>query len=137
MWHVSGSRLKIRYYETPDGAKQFLGWFDSSRGDECTIQKYGPDGTTRCLPVRVAPTFGYSSDSGCSLGLIDVTKGQPAPKYGVFSGVIVTLKPYAGTIYTGFPGSCTSTTAPASDIYARDADVPISSFVEVSVKTEQ
>ncbi len=48
--NVSGSRLKARYASTPDGAKVFMGWYDSQLNEKCTF-RLAEDGRMRCLPV--------------------------------------------------------------------------------------
>ena len=47
--NVSGSRLKARYASTPDGAKVFMGWYDSQLNEKCTFM-LAEDGNMRCLP---------------------------------------------------------------------------------------
>jgi len=44
----SGTRLKIEWWETADGAQQFRGVFDSVLGQECTFQR-GADGAFACV----------------------------------------------------------------------------------------
>lgn len=49
---ASGSRLKKRVIEAEDGTRQFVGWFDSARGENCTFIQ-GPDGVQRCMPTEL------------------------------------------------------------------------------------
>ena len=46
----SGTRLKARVARSPDGASQFLGWWDSELGVECGRKSPGPGLEPRCLP---------------------------------------------------------------------------------------
>ncbi|MCA9646486.1 MAG: hypothetical protein H6718_10135 [Polyangiaceae bacterium] len=48
----SGSRLRANYYAGQDGSRQFVGWHDTQRNEDCTMRntKEGP----RCLPVLAA-----------------------------------------------------------------------------------
>jgi hypothetical protein len=69
---VSGSRLKRRVLNTGDGARQFIGWFDTERGENCTFRKVEWN-VDRCIPdehvveaqsVREGVLF--FSDSACT-----------------------------------------------------------------------
>ena len=48
-----GTRLKKRVIEADDGTRQFVGWFDSARGENCAFIQ-GPDGVQRCMPFELA-----------------------------------------------------------------------------------
>lgn len=85
----SGSRLKAKWYKGVDGSKQWIGWYDSQRQEECSIAR-AADGKDRCLPITVfiqptiynsAPT-GYYGDATCATML--VTIGCMGLKYVVF-----------------------------------------------------
>lgn len=66
---TNGSRLKARYLMAEDGSRQFLGWFDSARGESCFFTT-APDGVTRCLPfipTQVSKPFsGAYGDAACT-----------------------------------------------------------------------
>ncbi len=61
---VPGSRLVPLFLLAEDGARDFAGWFDKTRGERCTFAVSG-DGLLRCLPTDdVVPSDAYS-DPGC------------------------------------------------------------------------
>jgi len=47
---TSGSRLLVEYLQADDGATQPVGWFDSTRNEECAWAT-ADDGQLRCLPA--------------------------------------------------------------------------------------
>jgi hypothetical protein len=142
-WYKPGSRLKVRYYEATDGAKQFGGWFDSMRSDECGFGLHA-DGSTRCLPTAAA-TSGYFADNGCSQNLgYRVKAATAAPKYVAVYQPDASRKvfpvgaTYTGAMWGGTPGACNQVFAsvPASlDAYTTGAEIPGSAFVQASLKT--
>lgn len=79
-WYTSGSRIKLRTLNTPDGARQYLGWRDTLYGDDCEFRK-ATDGVTRCLPLDVTPHLSAYSDPACSLPAVILFACNPAPKY--------------------------------------------------------
>jgi len=62
--YQSGSRMKLIVGTTPDGAKDFRGWWDSSLKERCSFQA-APDGKVRCLPAML-PATPYFADVGCT-----------------------------------------------------------------------
>ncbi len=77
-----------------DGSKQFIGWYDSLRKENCGFQT-AADGMMRCLPGGIAVSPGSVStpiyaDAGCTV-LISRTPAiqngcpLPVPSYGVTS----------------------------------------------------
>src|SRR5262249_36764419 len=44
---VSGSRLRAKYLTTADGARQFVGWYDSQRKEDCSFD-VAEDGQMHC-----------------------------------------------------------------------------------------
>jgi hypothetical protein len=86
----SGGRLKTRVITTSDGAKQFAGFKDTQRGENCTFQQT-MDGKLRCVP-EAAPALvfdpkagGYFSEAGCQTAVVVVVEGCAAPKYAVLA----------------------------------------------------
>jgi hypothetical protein len=61
---VSGSRIKARVIVSNDGAKSFLGWFDTQRNEACSFMQAG-DGKLRCQPYTIMSFQGYL-DSNCT-----------------------------------------------------------------------
>src|SRR5262245_45947669 len=67
--YQSGSRIKMRVGTTPDGAKEFIGWRDTQRNENCSFFT-STDGMRRCLPVFDEPTAGTGnsySDMQCTM----------------------------------------------------------------------
>lgn len=71
--YKSGSRIRARFGETPDGAKQFFGWHDNQMGIDCAFVLTS-DGVYRCLPTPIL-YISYFADSSCSTPLLAVTAG--------------------------------------------------------------
>lgn len=61
----SGSRLQGVYYESPEGTRQFVEWFDSQKQQYCRFVQT-PDRKYRCMPSNVDSSFSYFSDAACS-----------------------------------------------------------------------
>jgi hypothetical protein len=142
MWYAGGSRLKLRYYEGGDGTKQFTGWFDSMRAEDCGFSLHS-DGTTRCMPQAFA-TFGtFFTDAGCTATLGYATKGTPNVKYAIKYETGGTRRfpataPHVGAVYSGTPASCNLVPAGSFggiDVYDLGAEVPSTSFVDATLKT--
>jgi hypothetical protein len=149
---VSGSRLKAKYVFSADGAKQFYGWYDSQRAEDCTFQN-ASDGKMRCLPSGASGS--YYADASCAAALLMVAKGQPcSAKYTTIYKLtadtcqpqiqvrvwLMGQKTIPQTVYSLSGSTCTGMSAtslvPTYDFYAAGAEVPPSSFVEGVVKTE-
>lgn len=149
----SGSRLRAKYMNGADGSKQFLGWYDSLRKEDCNFGT-ASDGSTRCLPAATAYPAGSFSDAGCTQVLVGVSKtatcAAAVPKY------VATLDTtgcsprfevrgagarFTGTdIYAGTPASCTklagSSVAQSLDLYTPGAILVASDFVQGMTVTE-
>ena len=48
---TSGTRLKAKYYAGADGSRQFVGWHDAQRDEDCYFGA-AADGVLRCAPFR-------------------------------------------------------------------------------------
>ena len=141
----SGTRLKARYYVGADGSKQFVGWRDTMRNEDCGFQKTD-DGTLRCLP---APSYVvYYADAGCTqpLGNMVTGSGSACPG-GVAAPVYFAeskcggfkLHKAGGTttptmVFSGSPGACNGGPAPA--IYTFYTTTPIAD-TDFEAATEQ
>jgi len=127
---MSGTRLKARYYVGLDGSKQFAGFYDTSRKENCAVMN-ASDGTLRCLPTKFYAMGGsFYADDGCSQKLFVVAKaaagaacpstGSPSsPGYGYYadgcSYAYYTLTPtLPAVVYTGTPDACSGLPAPTS-----------------------
>ncbi|HEY2743872.1 MAG TPA: hypothetical protein VGL86_04595, partial [Polyangia bacterium] len=102
----------------------------------------------RCLPPLVAYIGVYYADSGCSTPIAYATGCAPAYAYKAETAVtcvdtgysnsntryhIYSIgAAYAGTVYAGSPGSC-STTTPSYPVYSVGSEVPASTFAAGSV----
>ena len=140
-WYASGSRLKIRFYEYQDGAKQFAGMFDSERGEECGFGLHA-DGTFRCLPAGDAIATVYSNNV-CTAPVALVPKGQ-APKLiaqpmpNGSRRLFVRGQAYGGAIYQGITNACTQTSPDVpkdQDAWKAGDEVPSGSFVAAAQRT--
>lgn len=63
---ISGERLRARYLQADDGTRQWLGWYDIERGENCSF-RIAEDGVERCLPevnADIAPNA--YSDPNCT-----------------------------------------------------------------------
>ncbi|AKV04360.1 hypothetical protein AKJ09_11023 [Labilithrix luteola] len=145
--NVSGSRLKRRVYKGADGSQQFAGWFDSERNENCDIHT-AADGKLRCLPASfVFANSSYFSDSNCAFPIYIGTKGcTPPAAYSVDGGGQTCNRGYVirpiGTAFTSpnfylkNGAACVSQDASAwlsaYDLYSTGAEIPASSFFEVT-----
>jgi len=146
---TSGSRLKARYYEGEDGSKQFIGWWDSQRQEDCVMVP-AKDGKLRCLPAANVAITGYA-DANCSVPVVTVRKGCAAPSAAIVmetSGNVSCSLGYAyaaygvdpakftGTLYGGSPSTCKVTTgepyAETMDFHRLSSEIPPTSFVAVN-----
>jgi hypothetical protein len=155
---TSGSRLKARYITTADGAKQFYGWRDIQRNEDCSFMTAG-DGQNRCLPYWATPapaTVGvYWADAACSQPLAYVAKSTggscgatSVPIFGVKGDTSICPMGYrfygigakstATTIYSGTATACTGSTTPTTsyDFYTVNAEIPPTAFVAGSFVTD-
>ncbi len=149
--YVSGTRIKARVQSTPDGAKAFAGFYDSTLATPCTFNRAADD-AVRCLPANVAYTGTYWGDSGCTTLIAYSTTGCAATwasKYettascvdtGVYTSsarthVYSIAGAYSGSmVWVGSPASCTMTTPPAGwAFFTLGSEVPASTFSAGSV----
>lgn len=61
---ISGSRLKARRRVSTDGYQDFIGWYDTKLGINCTVDR-DPVGVLRCLPEASAGSL-FFHDASCS-----------------------------------------------------------------------
>lgn len=147
-FNASGSRIKLRYLETPDGAKLVTGLFDSQRSEDCSF-RMASDGETHCLPVAPA-AVGFYSDTSCSQPALELDSCAPAPKYLVAIGAVscASAPPTAGpriyktgtastSAYRIVGTTCTNTGVQTDLVfYALGAEVDPSEFASADLKTE-
>jgi hypothetical protein len=77
--YASGSRLHAKLRVTDDGARAFLGWYDSERAADCAFRR-ASDGLTRCMPFSPDTTTHTFSDPQCTqpVLLLNVERCEPA-----------------------------------------------------------
>src|SRR6266571_3393933 len=76
-----GSRLVPVFLEGDDESRQFLGWFDRARGDNCSFGLAG-DGVLRCLPSDVVEARLFT-DASCRRRIAAVGRQSPAAQQPV------------------------------------------------------
>jgi hypothetical protein len=146
---TSGTRLRARYYVGEDGSKQFVGWRDSTRKEDCAIQK-AEDGKLRCLPT--AGGYGtFFSDASCSTAIayvsIATTCAQPSvPTYIADLAAVtcsaswklfkVGAEVSPAALYLKSGETCTSTPVTASYRYYATAHVAPSDFVAATEQVD-
>ena len=148
--NTSGTRIKMRVGTTPDGAKAFLGWYDTMRGDDCTFL-VASDGQRRCLPGTSVFVGSFFADNGCTQPLAYVSlsgcSSAPAAKYAsrfdtscTTGGSVIRLYPvtgmHTGTAYLGSPGNCIVTNPGSFTLYAIGAEIPATAFQPVTESLE-
>jgi hypothetical protein len=107
----AGTRLKPQIYQSTDGARQFVGWWDSTLQTACAFGT-ASDGVTRCLPTGTPPNYGNDgifSDSACTMPLaLTLPSSCSSPQYA--AGPAATTCPPAGPTFYKVLGKATSTT---------------------------
>lgn len=141
-----GSRLKARYYVAEDGARQFAGWFDTQRGEECSFQM-ASDGKRRCLPTGQLSGSGFHyadasctqpiapAVSGCSspalAAIWEASAGCGAPSVRLYS---VAAKVTGASIYYGANGTCTPMARGEAEYFRLGSELSPSAFVTVTIE---
>jgi hypothetical protein len=136
---VAGSRLVPLFLSGEDDSRQFVGWFDRARGDNCAFGPAG-DGVLRCLPVDAAPAQ-FFVDVSCKRRMAAVV-GCSAPKYLVEDEPVAcgsevrrrvmeagaAVRPSA--VYAQTHGACARVPLEAASMYVMvGREVPPASFV--------
>jgi hypothetical protein len=145
---TSGSRLKAMYRVGDDGSREFAGWRDSARNEDCFFQT-ATDGTTRCMPTTGATVAGYFADAGCTapVAYLPTSTGGCAspPKYarssetlacGIYAVKLATLgSAFSGsTVYAKGPTSCIATAPIAGFTYFNvGSDIGPAAFVQATI----
>jgi hypothetical protein len=80
----SGSRLRARFIEGAPGERQFLGWYDSERKENCAFN-LANDGKQHCLPSPTTTDIWYA-DSKCSTEELFSTSSSTCPTTGMLYG---------------------------------------------------
>jgi hypothetical protein len=148
---TSGTRLRARYLTGEDGSRQFVGWRDMQRNEDCSFLR-AEDGVTRCLP-GYSFTSSYFADAGCTQPLLVTATVATAcggvtpvvPKYAAditAAGCGVT-KLYAvgaavapAMIYIGSAATCTGSAPPATYAFYSTTPAPASGFIAATEQVE-
>jgi hypothetical protein len=154
---TSGTRLRARYYIGEDGSKQFIGWHDKTRDEDCSFWK-GTDGVLRCTPFYATSPPIYFGNADCTQQPLTVAakatgsacgaSGSPI-KYTYLSDACganrvrytVSSQPTGGNIFQKSAATCTDVTAYLAttyDVYALSAPTaaPDSAFVAATEQVE-
>lgn len=129
----SGTRIKMQVLTTPDGAKQFQGWFDTQRNEACFFAQ-ASDGVMRCLP-NPAPSSLFA-DSSCSVPAAQVPQATAAcTKYVAASVTFTATCPQMVNYGAIFPASVVN---PTPNVFVKSgaacvASTVLSGFVVVAV----
>lgn len=148
---TSGTRIKGRYIVSEDGAKQWYGWHDSQRNEDCGFGT-SADGLTRCLPGG-AGFLGFYADPGCTQRVFGGPKGC-----GSNASLVVTFTDAATCppethvyaagpafsgpkVFSGTPAACSAgvdSTAyvMAYDMYTAGDEIPATTFAKATVSIE-
>ena len=154
--YSSGTRLKVRYIESPDGAKVFRGIWDSELNTYCGFN-YFSDGKHRCLEMSPYCSLltVYNNDScTSSKDIIACSKNFPEGKYAVAYESDYTIvhgqitKPidavykigsvYKDNLFSLSGENCVDAAEgykTNNNLYSLDSEVPFSTFQEGSIKT--
>ena len=137
-----GTRLKARYYVADDGARQFAGWYDTLRGEECSFQM-AADGKRRCMPAATVTGGTYYADAACTQPLGYDYTGCVSGGYGVVweypacSQQRLRLYPILGA-FTGKPyvksGASCIQTMETANLVRLGTEIPASSFVAATLQ---
>lgn len=149
-WYTSGTRIKMRTLNTPDGARQYVGWHDTSYDVDCTF-RLATDDATRCLPNDVAYHVNLYSDSGCTIPAVLAYNCNAAPKYiemqtltaacggqgsTSYFGAVYTRGAQLSTVYQN-NGSCAAITiGPEFTAYGIGAEIQLSSWQSATVSVD-
>lgn len=137
---VSGTRLKARYWVGDDGSKQFAGWFDSERNEQCSFRT-AEDGDIRCQPVAEA-TGGVYFAAGCTTPYFYASTGcGVAPKYGSLAtgcsiGLFTLTASSPTMVYVGTPANCVSTAVPTGFSFFTGSAIAATLFVKATEQVE-
>lgn len=144
----SGTRIRLRYLETPDGARVVTGVRDAQRDEDCAFQ-LAADGATRCLPAATELGAFYA-DAGCSQPVAIVSDCYDAPKYLSGPGSVscnttiqrkkiclAGAKLASAYRFNDFNGTCASTGASnGTGYYPIDTEVPATDFAMATASVE-
>lgn len=147
----SGTRLRARYVAGGDGSREFVGWHDMERDEDCSF-KQGDAGKLRCMPAA-HPVLDYS-DAECTKPIVTLPPqldcNGNAPKYVIATDYsdpcIVKARLFemgkatqviVDPVYRSTVNGCMPTGGGAlATFYEVGAELPMTELVEGSVVTE-
>ena len=142
--YTAGSRLKVRYYVGSDGSEQAIGFFDTTRNENCNYV-LATDGVERCLPTTYNYLASYYADSANTQPVFGVLKGCPTPTDGIEQSTASTCGTSAryvalsvgaaftgSTVYVGTTGYPASNLTPSYDIYTTTGTIAPTSFQDAT-----
>lgn len=145
-----GSRLKRKFRDAEDGAREFLTgvWWDSQRQEDCSFT-LAADGKMRCLPP--GNEFRYFADAQCNTPMVMMQGACSPPKYGTSATeaacgldapsthVFAIGGPTSPAMIYGKSGSACfaiGPTTPDWQYFSVGAEIPANSFVAATVGHE-
>jgi hypothetical protein len=151
--YSSGTRLKVRYIESSDGAKTFHGIWDSELNQACWFYNFD-DGKKRCIPYSSGSQISnFYSDSNCE-NKIDVfmtSSGNSTTYHCVVDKETTNIdgyptikiisvhatSEYTGKLYDLSGSNCNEITEAYSSyfLYELGNEIPFNTFQEGSIKT--
>jgi hypothetical protein len=149
---VSGTRLRARYFAGDDGTRQWNGWYDSERDEECNFtfgNLRASDGTIRCLPLFGSVRLNAYADPMCTqpVAIVYPATTPCTPKYGIAETetcptleTVYTVSAYTPSqVYNKGLDPCGPDPIDLSvyTFYRADTLVPPSAFVEGTEQTEK
>lgn len=147
---ASGSRIKARWQVAEDGARQFVGFFDSELQEPCGFS-VASDGVTRCLPLSPGATRLFTDASCSSPAFFNIFQGCGLGKYALVPLAtdcafeqraeihkLGTKLDSAATYYvSNAPNTCVVwNLGPNYDYFADDGLVDPSMFVAATIETD-
>jgi hypothetical protein len=142
----SGSRLRAIYVVGSDGSREFRGWHDAQRNEDCSFTN-ASDGSMRCMPVAGGSGGLYYSDASCTVPIFLIPPasncgGRPSSKYGSavkgcgFELFALTPAATPAIMYLLIDGTCTMTAVPAGYAFATGTPIAASEFVQANIEVE-
>ncbi len=138
--YKSGTRLKARYRLGVDGAKEWIGWWDTARQEACDFgaNYQSDDGIIRCLPARqyVTPDSARFADAQCSVAIVTCDPCM-TNTYGVYGNALYKLGVAPAVLYKFVGSSCVADGAGGGGYVATVLEViPSGAFVGSSTMIE-
>jgi len=104
--YQSGTRMKMRIGTSPDGSRDFQGWYDDDLALNCKFRRM-VDGISRCIPELTASTKMMFVDPACSVRLAVF----PSEDNALGNGTRISMEMSSG-VYGVFSISSARTTQP-------------------------